>query len=539
MLIIDAVQGTPEWHAARLEHFTASEAPAMMGKSKYQSREELLKLKKTGIAPEVDPATQRLFDKGHAAEAAIRPHVENILLEELYPVVGIKEGTKLLASFDGLTMLEDIVLEHKLFNSNLFEAVENINNGIDVELAEHYTIQMDQQLLVSGADKAIFVCSDGTPENMAWCWYETTEEKKQALIDGWAQFEKDLAAFEVKEEKAPVEAEYIPSLPALRVQINGTVTESNLEEYKQTALTFIESINTNLVSDQDFANAEEAVKFLKKAEKDLKQARENILSQSVDINAVIGTLDEMFGAANKKRLFTEKLVKQRKEVMKVSILNQAKESIQAHWAELVSGINPTIVPVNCPIQADIAGAMKGKKTVKSLEDAANTEAARTKIEATKLAEKLKFNLDLFDAEAAKHKFLFNDIRELVYKESGDFKATIVMRMAEYEAEEARRQVVERERIQMQERAKLQREQDEREQAAQAAQAQPEEQKRLIPENEAAKTSTNFDTATKAKTETPNTLTQDLDNWCYKIGLAKYHHEELLHILTKHGYQVAA
>ena len=69
---LNLIQGSPEWLAARTKYFTASEANAMMGESKYQSRSALLKQKATGIAEEVDSATQARFDNGHATEAACR-----------------------------------------------------------------------------------------------------------------------------------------------------------------------------------------------------------------------------------------------------------------------------------------------------------------------------------------------------------------------------------------------------------------------------------------------------------------------------------
>ena len=59
---LNLIQGSPEWLAARTKYFTASEANAMMGESKYQSRSALLKQKATGIAEEVDAATQARFD---------------------------------------------------------------------------------------------------------------------------------------------------------------------------------------------------------------------------------------------------------------------------------------------------------------------------------------------------------------------------------------------------------------------------------------------------------------------------------------------
>lgn len=66
MNIHNVAQGSAEWHALRANYFTASEAPAMMGASKYQTRTELLTQKKTGFTPEVTPQQQCIFDLGHA-----------------------------------------------------------------------------------------------------------------------------------------------------------------------------------------------------------------------------------------------------------------------------------------------------------------------------------------------------------------------------------------------------------------------------------------------------------------------------------------
>jgi predicted phage-related endonuclease len=74
----DCAQGSDAWHALRAKHYTASEASAMLGASKYQTRADLMKRKATGLAEEIDAATQRRFDAGHAAEAAARPIVESI-----------------------------------------------------------------------------------------------------------------------------------------------------------------------------------------------------------------------------------------------------------------------------------------------------------------------------------------------------------------------------------------------------------------------------------------------------------------------------
>ena len=143
----DCAQGSEAWHTLRAKHYTASEASAMLGVSKYQTRADLLKRKATGLAEEVDAGTQRRFDAGHEAEAAARPIVESHLGDDLYPITMTADvnGLPLLASMDGLTMMGDVGWETKLLNQDLRAAVEAGT------LDEHYTVQMEQQLKIGRA----------------------------------------------------------------------------------------------------------------------------------------------------------------------------------------------------------------------------------------------------------------------------------------------------------------------------------------------------------------------------------------------------
>ena len=84
------IQGTPEWHAYRAEHFNASDAPAMMNCSSYKTRTELLNEFKTGLTQEIDAATQRRFNDGHRFEELARPLAENIMGEDLYQVTSCR-----------------------------------------------------------------------------------------------------------------------------------------------------------------------------------------------------------------------------------------------------------------------------------------------------------------------------------------------------------------------------------------------------------------------------------------------------------------
>lgn len=454
MTIHEIAQGTPEWHALRSSHFTASEAPAMLGVSKYQTRTQLLQTKKTGIAPEVNPATQRLFDQGHATEALARPVIERIIGEDLYPVVGTRGN--LLASLDGIDMLETVVFEHKMLNQSL---VEQIKAG---ELEPHYWAQLEQQLYVSGAERAIFVCSDGTEENLYWMEYRAVPGRIEQILAGWKQFEEDLAAFEPEAPRLPEAIGRAPeNLPALHIEVTGMVTASNLPAFKDHALAVFAGINRDLQTDQDFANAESTVKWCQGIEEKLKAAKAHALSQTASIDELFRTIDAISESARATRLELDKLVKARKEARRMEIKQGAEQALAAH----IETINKRLGKVRLPIiPADFAGAIKGKRTISSLQDACDTELARAKIEANAVAESIETNLASLREIAGNHAFLFSDAQQLVIKENGDLVAIIKTRIAEHEAAEEARREAERQQIREQERQRLEAEQAAKEKA---------------------------------------------------------------------------
>ncbi|MNO23674.1 YqaJ-like viral recombinase domain protein [compost metagenome] len=431
MIIHNVTQGSPEWHALRAQHFTASEAPAMMGASKYQSRGDLLTQKKTGIAPEVSDAQQRLFDRGHETEALARAIIEARLGEDLFPVVAT-EGN-LLASVDGMDMLGTALFEHKLWNEGL---AAKVRAG---ELEPHYYWQLEQQLLVTGAERAIFVCSDGTENNLVQMEYRPVTGRREQLLAGWAQFAQDLAAFSPAEAKVEAVGRTPETLPALRIEVTGMVTASNLDAFKAHALTVFQGINTDLQTDQDFADAEKTVKWCGDVEDRLAAAKQHALSQTESIDALFRAIDEISAEARAKRLELDRLVKARKESIRAEIVANAATSLREHIAQINSTLGGKVVmPV---IPADFAGAIKGKKTVTSLREAADTELARAKIEASRVADGIRLNLAILRELAKDHAFLFADAQQLVLKANDDLVAVIKARIAEHETEQQRQEAL--------------------------------------------------------------------------------------------------
>lgn len=459
MIQHDLVQGSPEWLAYRATNWNASDAPAMMGASSYKTRDQLLHEVATGITPEVDSATQRRFDDGHRCEALCRPFAAKIIGEDLYPVVGSSDevigGRNLSASLDGLTMLEDINFEHKRLNNRLREAMHEGCTGADLPM--EYQIQMEQQHMVCGAEKTLFVASEWDSEgelvDERHCWYYPNADLAAKIRSGWDQFAVDLAAY-TPPEAAPIVSGKAPeSLPALRIEVSGAVTASNLAEFKQTALTAIRGVNRELTTDQHFADAEKAVKWCSDVEERLTAAKQHALSQTASIDELFRTMDEISAEAKRVRLDLDNLVKARKEAIREDIVIEGRKALAAH----VEGLNARIGKQYMPqVHADFAAAIKGKRTIDSLRDAMSTTLANAKIEASAIADRIQTNLNALRERAADHTFLFADTAQIVLRQPDDVANLITARLAEHQAKEAARLEAQREQIRREEEAKAER-----------------------------------------------------------------------------------
>jgi predicted phage-related endonuclease len=436
MRTINLIQGSNEWKAHRANHFNASDSPAMMGCSPYTSRSELLRKLHSGIDNEVSPATQRIFDDGHRFEALARPLAEAIIEDDLYPVTGV--NGKYSASFDGLNLTEDVAFEHKTLNDDIRAAFQNMDDqGRNLPLV--YRVQMEHQCLVSGCSKVLFMATRWNGEELLeeeHCWYVPDPDLRAKIVAGWAQFESDLKDYTPTAIAEPAATGKAPeTLPALRIEVTGMVTASNLAEFKETALTAIRSVNRSLASDQDFADAEVSVKWCSEVESRLAAAKEHALSQTASIDQLFKAIDDISAEARKVRLELDKLVKTRKEQIRLDMVSEAKRKFDGHMEALNNRIGKPLMP---KVQEDFAGVIKGKRTITSLRDAVDTELARIKILANEIADGIAVNLRTI--EASEHKHLFPDLSALVQKSPDDLGAVMEQRIAKFKQDqEAARQ----------------------------------------------------------------------------------------------------
>ena len=468
------IQGTPEWHAYRAEHFNASDAPVMMNCSSYKTRTELLNEFKTGLTQEIDAATQRRFNDGHRFEELARPLAEKIVGEDLYPVVG--SSNKLSASFDGLTLDEAIAFEHKTLNDLIRSA------SFAEELPLMYRVQMEQQLYVSGAEKCLFLATTWDNDelvNEKHFWYFPDLNLREMILAGWDQFQADLETHEVKAVEVKPAAEEILQLPAIVVQVAGGLTASNLPDVIVKFDDFLANANTVLKTDEDFANGEATAKFARETARKLKLTRQQIIDQVADISEATRVIDLYAGKFDVLGLQLEKLVKTEKENRKISIMNEAVlawSNYKTEWEYKLPSIRLTINP-------DFAGAMKGKRTIESLENAVASELANTKIEADKLFKDISAKLTYLNDVAKDYKFLFNDLQSIIYMTKEHYEMTVRVRIESHKKAEADKLEAQRLQIEAEAKRKAEAEQAakleaEREKIRQEEQAKIAEEARL-------------------------------------------------------------
>lgn len=148
-------QGTPEWHRARMRHVTASDVAAIMGVSVYKNRNEILGEKLSGKEAAVSDFKRRLFELGHLAEDAARRWANLNLGFEFNPcVLESSAHPYLLASLDGFDSNKKIILEAKYLGASALKDV------MQRKLKSHHNVQIQTQLLISGAKKCMYFAMD-------------------------------------------------------------------------------------------------------------------------------------------------------------------------------------------------------------------------------------------------------------------------------------------------------------------------------------------------------------------------------------------
>ena len=455
MKIIPLQQGSDQWLAHRRGTRNASDAPAMMGASPYVTRAELIRQRATGVDREIDDATQARFDRGHEVEPALRAYAERILGEDLYPITATGDDGYLGASFDGVTLSEEFFIEAKQPNA---EKMAQVQAG-SMPAVDHWQV-VHQFAVCKSARSCLYLVGDGSEEGTVHLLVTRGEIARDIpkLLAGWAQFDDDVAAYQPEHIAAPAPTGKAPDqLPALRVDVTGMVTFSNLAEFKAGAMRVLGAINRDLQTDEDFADAEQTVKWAKGVEERLEAVKGQALSQTADIEAVFRTIDEVSAETRRIRLELEKLVKARKEAVRGEIVAAGVAAVRAHYDTINATMGENRFHPSPSLSLDIGAAIKGKKSIASMRDAVDAAAAAAKIDASQKAERIRACAAIIE-QHPDHASLFADrVALCASKEPDDLRNLVAARIAEHERREAARREQERERIRQEETDRIERE----------------------------------------------------------------------------------
>lgn len=184
MILVNLEQKSQEWYEYRKNKFNASEAGAVMGVNPYRPKNqfELAHLKYGDL--EIFE-TERMR-AGTEAEPIIREFVnKHLAFSSFEPCVGVwDKDERFSASFDGYDEALNEILEIK--NSKIeFEKVKDTKKP-----SEHYFMQIQHQLLVSGAFLCHFAVRN--PESGEIILIEVKPDKMTqiSLASEWKKFEK-------------------------------------------------------------------------------------------------------------------------------------------------------------------------------------------------------------------------------------------------------------------------------------------------------------------------------------------------------------
>lgn len=442
MKLVNIVPGSAEWISSR----SASKAPAMMGASKYQSRNELIRLMATGIAEEFSEEQERLFKLGHTTEDAAREILQEMYQEELYPASGMSDDGYLTANFDGLSMDWSVGVEHKTWNEELAAMVRA------GDLSPQYYWQLEQQCLVSGLESILFVCSDGTREKWVDTEYFPVPGRAEQLIAGWKQLDADLANYQPVEVIPAAVAAPVMALPAVSIKVDGAVALiTNLDVFGAGLQAFIERIPKRPSTDQEFADCKAACKTLQEAQDALDAAEAHAMGQVASFDEMRRAKAMLFELARATRLAVEKLVAAREQTIKVEIVQKGKDAYEKHVESLKAETGGPWIVLASP---DFAGAIKGKRTIASIQNAVDTTLANGKIAADASAKRIREALACLKADGQGYEFLFSDRLALIGKPIDDLKLLIKSRIDGHKAAEEKKEAETRERARIEAEARL-------------------------------------------------------------------------------------
>jgi len=423
----DIQQNTQEWEEWREQHLGASDAPAMMGESSHVTRTELIERIALGIKKEPGYFMRKIQRRGHALEAKARSEFAEIIVGDDLPQTVMSYGI-FSASLDGRTPDGKIIMEHKSLNDSIR------STGCVEMLPIKYRIQMEQQLYVSGAEKCLFVASGSDEEEAIHYWYESDPVLLARILAGWDVLLEDAKNY----KRAPVEdaavIEVVADFPVISAKVNGAI--SIIDNFRDVETAVSDFLANKLikapVDDNDFANLDNQIKAIKRAEDMLKQAGDDVISQAEAVASFMKRKTALEKALQSARLSAEKIVKDRKATIRQDEIDRGAAEIKAYMNSR-AGDMPigTELDVLGPGILDVSDYTKNLKTIKSIKDRISVGVAERKVQINQFIDDVTAKINWLDETYPEMRLVVPDLARIVTLDADEFRAEVKSRAEMY------------------------------------------------------------------------------------------------------------
>lgn len=177
--VVQLVQGSAQWHEYRRTMRNASESAAVLGINPWTTPYQLWLIKTGRNVSEANAAMRH----GTALEPAARAAFEAQTGQVMQPLV-VQDGPY-SASLDGITLDGELILEVKCpVKGRASRLWQDAEAGV---VPGYYAVQIQHQLMVSGAQSATLWVYDGT-QGIALPVVRD-EEAMEAIREGWEAFQ--------------------------------------------------------------------------------------------------------------------------------------------------------------------------------------------------------------------------------------------------------------------------------------------------------------------------------------------------------------
>lgn len=221
----------------------------------------------------------------------------------------------------------------------------------------------------------------------------------------------------------------------LIIRVKGDVESSNFEEWKSAFIAQIQSIDTELQTEDDFADAVGTVKRLQAGEKALQQAKQKALDASSGIQSLFAAIDEVADRARRTRLTLARQIKQRKQEIKDAHVQAGVERVH----QLIAAGNDDFQSIDHAEYLDTErfyAAIKGKAGTQGIVKAIDELLERIEGELVHRAAEVDRNAAVLTTLHTDHQLLFQDRDTLLALDEADLLDVIDQRTTAFREEQA-------------------------------------------------------------------------------------------------------